>query len=331
MADDGSNQRGDSGRLHSITNNNDGTVTIVYKNMLAEQRFKNNQSMGSVCKPFDIGQTVYIYNSEGVVLCDGPAISTSSQGKIETCTVEGRECSYQLYTVTVAESSIKNWNALNHADGTPYDLNDNHYLKNEKIMVDNLGQNCADFTFDNVLIQNVRSRGILVKTTGVTIKNCTFRNLAQTAVKLSNEVYWGESTVPRETRIIDCLFDNVGYDGKHYDHVYNAPISVYIELGGEFFNENGMCCRDIIIDGCKFINNDQRYAIHVQNAQEITIRNCDFGNVTGGLSGYAISLDKAMNVSIYGNTYNNNTPIKATETKNVTDQNGNLIIADTAQ
>jgi hypothetical protein len=155
------------------------------------------------------------------------------------------------------------------------------------------------------------------------------RNLAQTALKLSNELFWGESTVPRKANIYGCLFDNVGYYGKYYSDDDCAPLSVYIELGGEFFNENGMCCRDILVDRCKFVNNGHRTAIHVQNAQGITIRNCDFGSITSGFEGCAISLDKVMNVSVYDNIYHNNVPLKAKSVKNVTDKNGKLLVENT--
>jgi hypothetical protein len=354
MADDGSNHRGDSGRLHAIKDNGDGTVTITYKSMLSSYRFYNlNSTIGGVCKPFQKGQRVYIYTNEGEIVCDTAALTSASQtGTLQSCVVEGRNCAYQCYVVTVSSDAI-NWDAL-YLDGEGqtqprYDLSDNHFDAKEKVYVDNLSQNSAGFVFDNVLFQRIRSRGILIKTVDAQIKYCTFRDIAATGVKLSSELTWGESTVPRDALIYKCLFDHVGYDRHDFDETVNAPISIYNEIGADKFNENGMCCKNVVIDGCKFVNNEQRYAIHIQNAQNVTIQNCDFGPINDKISqkgqeqkGVAISLNKTMNIKVENNTYGYTHTdditklIVSKETKNiygadVTDADGNALIPDSIQ
>jgi hypothetical protein len=263
-----------------------------------------------------MGDKIYVYTNKGEVVCDTTVLSATQQNLVDQpFELEGRACKYSTYTVTVNTSDI-NWNAL-YVNGdksqSRYDLSDNDYNPKNKVFVDNMSQNSSGGIFDNVLVRNTRSRGFLIKNDGAVIKNCTFQNIAQTAVKLSNELIWGESSVPRNTQILNCLFDHVGYDNKNYDVDYNAPIAIEIEQNG-----SGKNCNNIIIDGCKFINNEQRYAIHAQNAQGITISNCDFGNVTGGYSGYAISLENVKDVNIYGNEYNNNTPTTEKNVQNVT-------------
>ena len=250
----------------------------------------------------------------------------------------------------MVDADSVNWDALYDKDGKPrYDLSDNHYRSENKVFVDNLSQNSAGFVFDNVLIQYVRSRGVLIKTVDATVKHCTFRDIASTAIKLSSELTWGESTVPRDATIYKCLFDHVGYDTHDFDEKVNAAISIFNEIGADKFNENGMCCKNVTIDGCKFTNNEQKYAIHIQNAQNVTITNCTFDPLYDEISapgreqkGVAISLNKTMNINVENNTYNyvhtNDITqlIVSTESKNVygsdvTDESGNKLIPDSVQ
>jgi hypothetical protein len=209
--------------------------------------------------PFKKGQRVYVYTNEGEVVCDTEALTPTAGGDVLIgYELRGRDCAYRPHTVTVAADAI-NWNAL-YFDGAAkqkprYDLSDFDYVMDNKVLVDNLSRNSTGFVFENVLIQNERARGILVKAVDAKIDHCTFRNIAGTGVKISNEVIWGESTVAKNTSITGCLFDHVGYDGRNYTATYNAPISVYNEIGGNAFNENGLLCSDIRIDKCKFTNN----------------------------------------------------------------------------
>lgn len=183
------------------------------------------------------------------------------------------------------------------------------------------------------------ARGILVKAVDARIDHCTFRNIACTGVKISNEVIWGESTVAKNTSITGCLFDHVGYDRRDYQATYNAPISVYNEIGGEAFNEKGMLCKDIRVDKCKFTNNENKYAIYVWNAKDISITNCVFDENASDEQGVAVCVNQAMNIKVEGNTYNYSRSsdvrdlIVATKNKNVygsdvTDVDGKPLIPD---
>jgi polygalacturonase len=65
---------------------------------------------------------------------------------------------------------------------------------------------------------------------------------------------------------------------------------------------------DITIEGCKFTNNSQRLAIHLNSARNIRILNNVFDEndktIAPEIDGTAVLLDTCMNVEISGNTYN---------------------------
>ncbi len=192
-----------------------------------------------------------------------------------------------------------------------YDLTDNDYRMDHKILFDNLSMNSIGFTFDNVLIQEKVARGILCKTHDATIKNCTFRSIYSTGVLLSVETTWGESTVPRNIVVQNCLFDDTG---RGYDTENNRTYScIAIQGLGAGGTENDIVvspdtlpCRDIRIIGNKFINVNNNYCISVTAAQDIVIRDNVFGLSSEGSSGRlirAVHISGAMNVELSGNTY----------------------------
>ncbi len=190
-----------------------------------------------------------------------------------------------------------------------YDFTDNDYHMNQKILFDNLSMNSAGFVFDNVLIQNTRSRGILVKTVDATIKNCTFRDHGMTAVLLSVETTWGESTVPQNILIQSCLFDNTGcLEGKETNMTL-APIA--IQGLGDLSNsveitKETLPCKNVQIIGNKFINTNNNYCITMSAAQNITIRDNVFTarpEDTDRKFGRAIYINGCMGINISGNHY----------------------------
>ena len=78
------------------------------------------------------------------------------------------------------------------------------------VVVDNLSRNDCGYTLDNVMVDNGHSRGFLVKSTNVTIKHCTFRNVPNSGLLIDVEPGpYAESSVARNIRIQKCLFDNV--------------------------------------------------------------------------------------------------------------------------
>ncbi len=298
MTDDGSNHRGVSSRLHNIVDNRDGTTSIYYKGSLAEYYHKNGGGVSN-CTNFEKGHRIFaISASTGKVLCDTTCIDSAQQGIELNFTIEDKEYSTYVYRVLVATKDV-DFSAIEGID-----LSDNHYKMDNKILVDNISKNSAGFSFDNTLIANTRSRGILVKTRDANIKNCTFRNLAHTGILMSVETIWGESSMAKNISVEKCLFDHVGYVDRLY--TYNIIASISISGFGTDIANMNLACSDIKINGCKFINNEHKVAISINSAQNIQITNNDFGyRVENGehTVGVAINMHSVKNIFIEGNKY----------------------------
>ncbi len=332
MCDDGSNQRGNSSRLHKLIKNDNGTTTLVYKGTISETYYWLNQqngatdSSGTQTSNFRKGDRIFVYASNGKILCDTTVLSAAqlySDEKYHMMTVNytynGQPTqlvfSCYLYQVTVPSSSIE-WVIDEDGNETDqavalegYNLADNSYKMDHKVLVDNITLNSCGFVFDNVLVQHTRSRGILVKTRDAVVKNCTFRDLAMTGVLLSVETTWGESSVPQNILIQNCLFDSTGSSFGSEATLKYAPIA--IEGLGELsskveVSENTLPCKNIQIIGNKFINNSNNYCITISAAQGITIKDNVFTAREGDTEkkfGRAININGCMNITISGNTY----------------------------
>ena len=168
-----------------------------------------------------------------------------------------------LYTKTTGAKAIITYNTIiksvtvktedvNFEAFEGYDMTDNDYFMDQKILFDNLTLNSAGFVFDNTVVQCTRSRGILVKTVDATIKNCTFRDHGMTSVLLSVETTWGESTVPQNITVEGCLFDNTGCLTGLEANMTQCPIAIQGlgNLSGSVeVSEDTLPCRDIRIIG----------------------------------------------------------------------------------
>lgn len=297
MDDDGSNQRSASSRLHSLTDNGDGSATFVYKTCLAEYYYKAGGGPGG-CVPFSRGDKVFAYNSKGMLVCETEALSDSEELEPIKFTIGEKNYSAKRYKITVPSKDV-NFAAL---DG--FDLSDNGYLMDNKILVDNLSRNSVNFVFDNVTVRNTRSRGVLFKSRDVTVKHSTFKNLAHTGLLLSIESEWGESTVGCNATIKNCIIDHVGFINNYNFYLPLAPISI---VGfGNTVSENNLLYKNILIEGNRFINNAHDYFIHIQAARDVRIINNTF---EPGLREHqefhqnVFNIDTAMNIEISGNNY----------------------------
>ncbi len=301
MTDDGSNQHAASSRLAGVTDNGDGTSTIRYKSNLAQVYFRMG-SGASNCINFSKGDRVFMYNSNGQRVCDTPALSDATLVEETTVTVSDdkstRDIKIRHFETTVAT------NALNLSCLEGYDLSDDHYRMDNKVLVDNLSRNSVGYIFDNVTIRNTRSRGILFKTMNITAQNCTFKNLAHTGCLLSVEYVWGESTVGCNATIRNCIFDNVGYINNYDYYLPLAPISI---VGfSKTVSEDTLLYKNILIEGNRFKNNTHDYQINVNSAENVRIINNVFEahqRENEEKTRKVINIDTAMNVEISGNRY----------------------------
>lgn len=289
--------------------------------------------------PFSAGDRIYVYTPDGRTVCDTVTLTESKAlDDIEfTLTYDGeeRKCFARVIEVQVRAADV-DFEAIE-----PYDLSDNRYEMTNKIIVDNLSRNSADFVFDNVCIRYTRSRAMLVKTLGATIKNCTFDRMACTALLLAVEPTWGESTVARDVNIKSCLFRHHGY---HNDDQYENKdfAAIAVRNFSSRLEKNALPGKNITVDGCRFESTYHHYAIAIRAAQDIHIINNTFEpiiNETDDNIGKAIDLETVMDVEISNNRFTSSRINSVTDTiraanvkhvfgSDVTDSDGNSLIAD---
>lgn len=332
MCDDGSNHRASSARLHAVRDNGDGTTTLEFKNNLAEVYAKNyGGTVGSFCPKFCKGDILYSYTSKGQILCDTHVLDDEKE--IGKGINEHTNGEYTIKSVKVATDAL----CLKVLDG--YDLSDNHYRLDNKVFIDNTSHNSQGFHFDNVKVQGIRSRGFMVKAPNGVIEHCTYRDLAMAAIACKAEVDWSESTIAKNIRISNCLFDNAGRWNNRPDvKMYG---SIIIESLCKYIGPNSLVHDNIVIHHNKIMNSQNQRAIYVNSVQNVKITEnvfCGRENETEDDLGTAVEIDTALNVEISGNTYspltkNNLDVIKVTNAcgiygKDVEDENGNSLIPD---
>ena len=301
MTDDGSNQHAASSRLEAVTDNGDGTSTIRYKSSLSEVYFRMGAG-ASNCINFSKGDRVFMYNSNGQRVCDTPALSDAKVLEESVVSISDdkmtRDVKIRHFEITVATDALN----LSCLEG--YDLSDDHYRMDNKVLVDNLSRNSVGYIYDNVTIKNTRSRGILFKTMNVTAQNCTFKNLAHTGCLLSVEYVWGESTVGCDATIRNCIFDNVGYINNYDYYLPLSPISI---VGfSKTVSEDTLLYKNVLIEGNRFKNNTHDYQININSAENVRIINNVFEpnqRENEQKTKKVINIDTAMNVEISGNRY----------------------------
>ena len=318
MCDDATNQRHNHARVDEIIDNGDGTTTIVYKGNYPKLHYDNGTGgAGITCRPFIEGDRVYIYTGLGQLVCDTVALTNSGEYKIrneqgQTVTktrvnesrlarlkqlgISGDPCRMTFYSVTVATD------AINPAAYAGIDLTRDDHQDDAKVLIDNMSMASTGFFFDNCRMQNIRSRGLLIKASGGTIKNCTFRNIGMSCAAILYEIYWGESGVSENVTVTRNLIDHTGYF-KNQDRY--APIA--IEGLGSRVDEDYLLYKNIEISYNVIRNRTTDYAIYVNSARDVVIKNNDFGDRVGGEDPenptLAIHLNGAMNIEISDNKY----------------------------
>jgi hypothetical protein len=255
------------------------------------------------CSPFEAGDRIFVYNSNGIPVCDTVTLSASEivgDHEFTILNTKGEPKTYtSKYRTVKVKTSDVNFEAL---EG--YDLTDDHYEMKNKVIVDNLSRNSCNFTIDNVTVQNTRSRGVLFKSSGVTVKNSTFKNLAHTGLYLSTEKEWGESTICRDITIQNCILNHVGFFNNYDWLTFLAPIS--ISGFASKVSRETLVCQNILIEGNRFLNNNNDYQLSVYAAQNVKIRNNLFApglceNQTKPRKVFYI--ESSMDIEISDNTY----------------------------
>jgi len=317
MVDDGSNQHAVSSRLHDIRDNGDGTTTLIYKPLVSEVCWNSNKNNPDenrlstlMCMEFQKGHSLYVYNPYGRAIVETEVLDNGVQyGEVEIdLTYNGvhKHITRPLYAIKVRTVDVDLDALIDYRTGKPFDLSDNSYEMTNRITVDNLSFNCTGYTIDNVMVRNGHTRGALIKAANATIKHCTFRNVSYNGIVIRPEFRWGESSVARHTVIDKCLFDHTGFIFQALADKEQACIR--IQSTSDTVSEGTLPIDDISITGCRFTNNDQRYAIWVNSAKNVTIKNNVFDPVITDhlpeIPGTAVLLETCMNVEISDNKYN---------------------------
>ena len=328
MSDDATNQNHTHARVDEIFDNGDGTATIVYKGNYSQVTYDGmGTGKGGYCREFLAGDRVFIYTASGQLVCDTAALTPTepykelsggsySQKKVvneqmyEHAKIKGAtrsECTTYFYCVTVKTADI-NFDAV-----AGLDMTDNNWQSTNKVLIDNMSMASNGFLFDNCLIQNIRSRGFLVKSSGGKITNCSFNNIGMSCAAVIYEIYWGESGVSENLVIEKNTMTNTGFFD---DRDIYSPIAV-AGLGSRV-EEDYLPYKNIVIRGNIMRDRTTEFAVYINSACDVYIENNDFGYYTDGDSeerfSRAIHINSAMNIKIAGNTYS---PLGLTMDKNI--------------
>ena len=334
MCDDGSNHHAASSRLASATDNGDGTVTLALKPNVTEVYYcQYNKKTGSRCHPFRKGDIAYIYNTKGQLFCSTPVLD--DQKVVGKAISSFTSLEYDLIEIKVAAD------AVNFAALEGFDLSDDHYRIDNKVLVDNMSRTSQGFVFDNVKVDGIRSRAFMVKAPNGVINNCTFMNLNESGVGIKTEIQWGESTIAHNTTLTNNIFSNVS---SLYGHNFYYPIAPLSLQGfSKIVGDGSLPYENIIIKGNRFENCDHKYCITLNSAKNVKILDNTFCPINHEYEDdvhtpVTICIDTAMNVEISGNKFTENAPsvlslIQAKNYKNVygtdiSDENGNTLLPD---
>ena len=334
MCDDGSNHHAASSRLAAVKDNGDGTVSLTYKPNLSEVYYCiYHFGDGSSCHSFRKGDIAYIYNTKGQLFCNTPVLEDGKVVGTAKNSLSGYE--YKLTEIKVSRDAV-NFDAI---EG--FDLTDDHWRLDNKVVVDNTSRNSQGFRYDNVKVEGIRSRGFMVKAPNGVIKNCSFMNLNESGIGVKTEINWGESTIAHDVEISNNLFSNVS---GLYGHNFYYPISpLMIEGFSKIVGDGYLPFENILIKGNRFENCDHKYCITVNSAKNVKILDNTFCPINHEYEDevhtpVTICIDTAMDVEISGNTFTENAPstlslIHAKNYKNVygtdiSDENGNTLLPD---
>lgn len=277
IADDGTNHQGTYGRLAGY---DAASGTVTYKVALTSYGYK------PVCTPFEVGDRVYIYSSNGKLICDTLALSAT----VQLSQVDG----FMHYTVKIDPT------AFDEDLIRGYDLTSNGAIENI-LYIDNRSHNGDGFVYDNILVQSTRSRGFLVKSGNNVIKHCTFRNIGMEAIALIFEPEWGEAGICDNTLIAYNYIENTGY---YKNTILYSPIP--IQGLSTAVEDDCLPYRNIQIVGNVVRNRATYYALYINSAMDLTVKDNDFGDPTFAedlMNHPSVYINYAKNISFDHNTY----------------------------
>ena len=298
MCDDGTNQCSGHGRMAGWEDLGDGTIKLIYKSHVSAVSYGlGNTGYGnSNCHAFSEGELVYMYTTKGRLVCaDTPALSvTKTEGKQKN----SFDAEETFYSVVIDKAAV-DFTALEDIDlngSSPYE---------QYVAVDNHSRSSNGFLFDNCLIRDMRSRCLLLQASNGVVKNCTLTGSGMAAVLLWHDVSWGESGMSSNVKVLNNYMENNGHYG---DNIKNTPI--YVMGLTRTVDEKTMIQRGFEIIGNKVENRATPYALAVEGAADLLIKDNDFGlrRNDPADADASIRLNVVRRVVIEGNTYSPNCP-----------------------
>lgn len=313
LTDDASNQKGTHARLSEVFDNGDGTATVVYKGNMSNFNYickKADAGFENFCAPFRKGDRVFVFTAGGQLVCDAPALSDAEDhAPIAASNCEGvTPKEIKRFAVKVAAD------AVNYAALEGYDLTSDFYEPDGKVLVDNMSRASYGFRMENTLVHNCHTNGIRAKASGGVITNCTFRNVAKTAVAMIFEIWWGESGVAEDVTFASNLVDNTGFapDAPPLDYPYAnyryCPVTI-MGLGGKSMDADHLLYKRIRVENNKFVNRNLKHyncAIFARAACGLSVKGNNFGslpNETDEKFCGVLYLNATVDVELSGNTY----------------------------
>ena len=284
--DDATNQNGNSSCLHKIVDNGDGTSTLVIKDSIPwvyywmyQRRGREDLQPGITARIFKAGNRIFAYASNGKILCDTTVLTDAEK-------VEDKHLLYETDYDFKGETKHMRWYSaiyevkVNTADldltaieGIEPEKAD--YTMDNKVIVDNISRNSADFVFDNCMVRYNRGR-FVIKTHNATIKNCTFKDTSYAGIVMSCECTWGESSVPCHGKILNCLFDGASRTLNQDKNSKYAAIAVEGLGNGEadvVVSADALPAKDITVEGNVFRNIRNDYCVTFSAVQGVMVRN----------------------------------------------------------
>lgn len=335
IGDDGTNQHSGMARLSSIHDNGDGTLDLIYKGNLSQYWYNYAPNMTGrwahgFCTPFTAGQNIVVYTANGGLVLDGTTMTAAVSGPKVTNDLEtgGQYPTIDTYRVKVKINEYHEDVLADYAAYLdPYSASNSGILPSKyngpeeqyKVYVHNNSQAAAGCHIDNTKVSCGRARAALIKSSDVTIENCTYEHIGLAAVGVYYETLWGESAMSRNVTVRNNVISHGGY--RSPDATSNASSPITVEAPGKLNLNKTALYSNVVITGNIIKDRATRYAISVRSVSDLVIENNDLGTINEmGLPAQkaTIRLEYVAGAKIEGNLYPDKTmPIKSTLTLSV--------------
>lgn len=280
LSDDGTNNQGYKDRVAGYDAAT-GTLTIRNDNgwgygLVDENAAGNSPSL------LVRGEELLIYTSTGKLIAQTVALSDGIHS------ADGLSMTLLVPKADIPENAFSDFNL---SDG---------YSGAYKVLIHSLDRMGDEVRFDNVRFENIRSRGNLLKSDDIIIKNCSFYNIGMAAIGMQFEIRFGESGFLHDVIIENNYFENTGYFNNY---TYYSPITV--DNPAVKGTDEYLISSNITIRGNVIRDRGTSHALFLRGVRDVVVENNDFGSYTkenGTLAADVFALF-VKNVNFSGNTY----------------------------